>query len=382
MYQANVAWALVRQEEETPSRKAKARQKTLREAESRCRQALQVDPEFPQAHGCLGVIAYKQDRFEEAEECFLRSIAADRNEGSYSDLAALYMQAGRYNDARKQLRLALEIEPDDVQAHIELGNLYWKENNKKKAIRELRRAAMSDPAGYEGPRALAIALLQAGESTEAESVLRRTIRRLKKLGPSSPGRWRLHLALSQVLRSRADRSKDKKLYEEAHSEVRAALAQTEHTEAYFELGLVLASLEDYKGALKAFRECHALDESHFEASRNADRVETILSEMRLQLQSSAKGGRLIAVLAFVQAVGVWIIYLYGLIQESTLLVLIPILLGLGVVGVLLPSLTRFKLPGLEAEMLSERRQPISAGPTVGFTVPPITGLPPPITGNP
>ena len=89
----NLAWALLRQETDVK----------LDAAARHCRAALALDDQLAQAHGCLGNVAFKRGRVREAEACFLRSIALDPARGSHADLGALYIQMGRYDEARIRL---------------------------------------------------------------------------------------------------------------------------------------------------------------------------------------------------------------------------------------------------------------------------------------
>ncbi len=349
----NVARALVRQEKDL----------LLPRAEEHCRAALALDREFAPALGCLGVIAFRRGHFRESEDWFLASIRASPNRGDYSDLGALYVQTGRHAEARKQLERAVELDPHDVRAWIESGNLHWQLGEKKKALQALRRAMALDENGDEACRALAIVLMQSGELTEAENVLRTVLPRM-----DPPRRARLQLTLAQVLRTTASRANDRELYEEALQELRTALRfKKDDPENYFELGLILAKLDEYEDALAAFEKCLRLDEHHVEAKRNAARLRKAIQERKVQTRGGTYGGWILGVASFLHLVAVWILFAYKKIDATTLVVLIPLLLGLAVVALLLPWLTRLKLPGVEAE-LSQPKQSISSGPTGDLTL--------------
>jgi tetratricopeptide (TPR) repeat protein len=89
----------------------------------------------------LGIIAFKRGNLRESEDYLRASIEADQREGNYSDLGALYTQMGQYDEAEKNLKKAIEINRNDMAAHIELGNLYLQTERVKEAVREFRRAA-------------------------------------------------------------------------------------------------------------------------------------------------------------------------------------------------------------------------------------------------
>jgi len=180
----NLAWALVQNRDDD----------SLADAEIYCRKALKLDARLAEAFGCLGVIAFRQGNLPEAECHFLRSIEADAKRGHYADLGALYVHMGRFEDAREILEKGISHKPEEASLHLEMGNLHAHMEKPGKAIAEFRQAAVLDPDSPDFVRTLAIALLESGKSLEAESILRRAIRKMRELR-----RWKLHLALSQVL---------------------------------------------------------------------------------------------------------------------------------------------------------------------------------------
>lgn len=353
VFHTNLAWALVRQDKEGE----------FAEAEKHCRRALQLDPNYAQAFGCLGVLAFKRGNLRESEDYLRTSIEVNPEEGNYSDLGALYIQMERYEEAEEKLKKAIEINKDDVQAHVELGNFYLKTYKPKKAVREFRQAMAIDPYNEAPRRAIAVALMRTGELVEAERVLREAIRLLDK-----SKRWQLHLTLCRVLTRIGDDTGDSQFYEEALEEVVEAIhLKPDHPDPYFHGGIVRSKLEDYRGALKNFRSCLKQDPHRFEAERNAMRIQLLLRKERVQSKGSLSGGIGVGVISIVQLIVLWIFYLGGKVTETMLTILVPVLLGLVVVAFLLPWLIRIKLPGLEAE-LSQPTETVSSGPTgeVGF----------------
>ena len=82
---------------------------------------------------------------------------------------------GRITDAEQQLRAALELDPSNSDAHINLGNLFDDRGDAQSAEREYRRAIELDhdePSAYYN---LGTLLLTAGRAKEAEVSLRQYI---------------------------------------------------------------------------------------------------------------------------------------------------------------------------------------------------------------
>jgi tetratricopeptide (TPR) repeat protein len=352
----NVAWALVRQGGDD----------ALARATASCRQALQLDPELATAFGCLGVIAFKQGRIREAEAYLLRSIRADPANGCYADLGALYVQMGRYDEAKTTLGKALESSPDDAYAHGEMGKLYLKTDQVREAIREFRQAAASDPHHPDPNNALAIALMENGRLVEAERVLRGA---LQSLDPALC--WELRLTLCRLLTRVGDNTGDALFYRDALKEATAAIRlQPERPEPQFHSGIVRFKLEDYSGALNAFRRCLQSDELHLDAEINARRIQALRRQEKKDRRVSTVASAGLFLLLLAQLVALWVLHLTTAKLSSTMLtVLVPILLGLMVISLLLPWLSRLKMTGLEADLSEpEAKESLAAGPKgeIGF----------------
>lgn len=351
----NLAWSLVRQ----------GRDSDLEEAVRLCRTALRLKPDLADAYGCLGVVAAKQGRLREAESNLIRSIRLDRIRGRRSDLGALYIQMGRHADAEKILTEAIDINYNDGHAHVELGNLYLLTDRLKKAVRQLRTAKSVDPTNADPPRALAIALLEAGKVVDAEKVLREALR-----GLDESKRWQLHLTLCQVLTRVGDETGEPTFYRDALQEANEAIRMKDtEAEPYFYTGIVRYKLGDYAGALKDFRRCTSRNERHLEADLNARRIEALLrSDLRSRVGRRESYG--LAGIFLLQILLIWIVFLNSTkISQGTMIAIVPLLLGLMLVSILLPWLSRLKLQGLEA-VLSEPKpkETLASGPKgeVGF----------------
>jgi tetratricopeptide (TPR) repeat protein len=328
------------------------RQELLAKASEECRLAISMDPMLPEARGCMGIIAFKQGRLVEAEAQLALSIAGGSRGGDYADLGALYIHMGRYDEAEVVLKKGLAVKREDGSIHLELGNLYLQTEKPISAIAEFRQAISIDPKNPDPVRALAIALMESGKLAEAESTLRMAIRAFDE-----PKRWRLHLTLCQVLTRLADDTGDLDLCGEALSEATAALRiAADSPEPYFFSGIVRFKLDDYYGALDCFRHCQRIDKDHIDAEINARRVKALLRRERIRSRTSLWTGVILASIILAQLGLLWWCRIkYGagkdaVVTPTMFTVLVPICLGLIVVSILLPYLSRLKLTGLEAEL--------------------------------
>lgn len=394
-YYVNLALALIRQVKssgECSRLEAPKRDQLIDEAKQHCRTALKLDPYNAKAYGCLGVIAFKQETFLDAEFYFRKSIEVNPNEGSYGELGSLYCQMGSYDKATATLQKLLEVKPDDSHAYIELGNVaVWKEDNKE-AVTYCRKAVFVEPQNIETHRALAIALMRADQYEEAELVVRKALRSLTPYKP-----WRLYLLLAQILVRIADtankdrKKKDFDLYEEALGYVNEARrAHSLNADILFHLGIVQSRLEDFATSQKSFAECLKLNRDRFDAERNNRIVQASIQQQRRLLNINEKFSYGLALIFVVMLAALWIAYFRGhkrplpaqspttvataastpvatdefTVDRSLLNLMTPLLLGLLTIAALLPHLTKLKLPGFEAE-IAEPKPPdpnISTGP--------------------
>lgn len=337
---------------------------------ARCRRALSLEPLFPPAFSALGLIAFKQKRINEAEAYLLQATRVDLIHGPYADLGALYIQLGRYTEAERALQEAVAKLPYEAYVHMQLGSLYLHTNRTKDAIGEFRIAVGLAPSNPEPPRALSIALLEAGEGKESLRVIRHAIARL-------PGNqnWILHLTLAQLLIQMGDDSDDTYFYSEAFKTLnKSILSRRKSSAVVFYLGLVYSKLGQYTQALKCFRSCLQDEEYSVEANLNIQQLNVLVKSAR-----TSRPERLgLGVIILIQLGALWYFYLHDKqVSDTVFTVVVPLLLGLLLVAVLLPWLTKFKVSGFEAELSEpEPRSSLASGPKgqIGFHSPPPSGL--------
>jgi tetratricopeptide (TPR) repeat protein len=342
----------------------------LVEAESCCQKAIALSPRFASAYACLGIIAFKRGRLFECEDLLKHARDLDPSEeGVYADLGALYSQLGRYDEAKEVLEAGRKRGRYDAQVRVELGNVYLHLDRPKDAVMVLREACAIDPLGDEPVRALSIALSKGGNALESLRVLRAAIRRQGRAVSIS-----LRLSLCHVLTELGDKTKDMECYAEALKEARLAIAaQPRNSNAHFFAGVVCFKLGEYGTAAQHFDECHDLDSSNFEAEQNSRSAKALRWKDVGRARIGIWVGTTVGTICFGLLIALWTVYLWQPLPEAKdaarqidavmLLTLSPILLALVFVALLMPWLTRFKLPGgVEAEIAQPKEQ-ISSGPS-------------------
>ena len=407
VFRTNQARALSRMTDETDVEKAK----------EICEDVLRVDHVNSAALTHLGVIHYKLGSWNESEECLRRAIELSAADGPYRDLGALYIKQGRYDEAETQLKIAMQINKLDTRAYIEMGSLFFELDRKSEAIRMLRRAVATDRHSAEAVQALANGLIKVNESSEAEQQLRNGI---KVLNPRDC--FGIHLSLARVLIQLGSKANDTILLEEALQQAsKAVKLEPNNPDGYFELGMAHNAVKSPARALRNFKKCKELALDHLEAERNIERLNKLLTGERAAKRSDIAGVAISSV-AFLLLLVLWGLYLLQPIHASPaaksrvasileqvanksdskigkapepmpepqiaksepaksepaksepvpsyepridktmLLAFTPMLLGLIVIGAILPWVGRLKFAGMEAE-LQQARVSIGAGPS-------------------
>jgi len=101
-----------------------------------------LDPENPYAYNYLGLIYTRINQFPEAREAFTKSLAVKPDYiGARLNLAFLYSLMDRNEDAIKEYKSVLERDPENAEAHYNLGTIYKKDRRFVLARYHLERAA-------------------------------------------------------------------------------------------------------------------------------------------------------------------------------------------------------------------------------------------------
>ncbi|WFE98582.1 tetratricopeptide repeat protein [Micromonospora sp. WMMD964] len=354
-YRLGRAWALVRQDERVQ----------WEQAEQICF-ALVDEQVDAAALVCLGVIDYRFGRLPAAEYHLTRALEVDPYRGSHTDLAALYTQLGRYDEAETHLRIAVAQDAHNAPAHVELGHLRLLTEEPQEAARLFRGVLRTDPSVQEAALGLAEALTALGQSREAEDVLREGLS--KAAVP-----WRLHLALARLLFHQADATQNDDVFAEAYAEAIEAIkgVPAGEPDPYYVAAVCKARLggissvgavgdaHSRRQALQHLRRCLKIDEGHVDAQR----VVQLLERESRTARSAALGTATVAAVALGLLSVMWTaFFLSNRVTVVMITTITPILVGLVAVAVLLPSLVRLKLPGFEAD-LQAGLGPITSGPT-------------------
>ena len=78
-------------------------------AEQEYREAINIDPNFAEAHYNLGLLLINSKRFEEAEKEFLEVVRIRPDARAYGNLGILYFETGKKEKAKEALLKAKEL---------------------------------------------------------------------------------------------------------------------------------------------------------------------------------------------------------------------------------------------------------------------------------
>src|SRR5512140_1594022 len=94
----------------------------------------------------LGLAYLEEFKLEEAEKEFLKFInLAPKEKLGYANLGLTYLRMGRYPEAEKRLLKAIKIDPVDPDIRLILATVYQMNDQRDRAVSELREALKSAP---------------------------------------------------------------------------------------------------------------------------------------------------------------------------------------------------------------------------------------------
>ncbi len=125
--------------------------------------AVELSPVFTDAWNNLGTIAYQGGRYPDAEKYFRQAL--EHEPGAYApvvNLGGVLLNLGHPAEALKYNEYAVEQQPDDALAHSQLGMSLATLGEAERAEKHLLEAIRLDPAHFSHPQ-LVLARLYAGQ---------------------------------------------------------------------------------------------------------------------------------------------------------------------------------------------------------------------------
>lgn len=105
---------------------------------------LKFDEKNAAAYNRLGILYAKEQKFDEAIECFEIAQSLDNNPSSLHNVGLIYLETGAYEKAAMAFEQALELENNVAARHIALAKAKEKLGQTKSAIDSLEKAYSLD----------------------------------------------------------------------------------------------------------------------------------------------------------------------------------------------------------------------------------------------
>ncbi len=151
----------------------------------------------------IGLQYAETDHSEQAAEEFKKAIAEDdKLPGAHYSLGAAYLQnmgEMNFSKAAAEFRKELEISPNDVLSHSQLGYIAMKQHNFPEAEKELLRAGALAPQDPDIDFMLGQLYLEMNQPVKAEAALTRSIELTSDVSRNNYQVQRAHYLLARIL---------------------------------------------------------------------------------------------------------------------------------------------------------------------------------------
>jgi len=268
----------------------------LDEAIKEYKTALLLNPDYTEVYGNLGVMYESKGMFDEAIKEFEKALRLDPDLPEiHNNLGVVYMKKGILDEAIKEFNEVLKLEPDYPNVHNNLGNIYVSKGMPGEAIKEYKKVQNTSGMhtipknagavalkGYNDTTKINPELIEAhinlGDVYKAQGLIEETIMEYKealKLD-SNYVKARTHLATFY---------QNKRLFDEAIKEYKKVLlVDTTSAEAHNNLGNgyavkghnsqndIRTMKESFEEAIKEYKEALRLKPDYLEAYNNLGNV--------------------------------------------------------------------------------------------------------------
>ena len=231
------------------------RQKQYAQAETALRKAIDLSPEFAEAHYALGCSLSCQLKYAQAEQCYRKAIALKANfPEAHTNLGHVLFEQQKPEGTEASCRKAIELDPNLAIAYIDLGSSLIVQNKFEEGAKLLRQAIALAPDLAAAHCNLSSALSGLRQYRLAEDASRKAI----ELQPDLP---EAHLNLGRALAGQEQHLAAETIYRKAIER------WPHHAGAYSHLGMALADRGQFREGEAMLRKAieirPAIADSHF-----------------------------------------------------------------------------------------------------------------------
>ena len=228
----------------------------LEEAIEHWREAIRLQPDFPEAQYDLGAALYKEGNVEEARDHLETALALNlRTPISYQTYADCLMKLARPSEAIDQYAKALELAPEDSDTQVRLAHALVVLGNFGEALAHLEKALKSRPENAAAENELGLLKALQGSLPEAVAHFRAAV----KADPRLPDAH-CNLGIGLIQQNQFD---------QAIPELREALRlNPAYPEAHCNLGVALGRTGQFEEAISHLQEALRLRPGYADAENN------------------------------------------------------------------------------------------------------------------
>lgn len=177
---------------------ARNRDSMLKQAETECRTALNIDPSMPEAHYTLGQVYKEEGNLEAAVNEFQAAVQSDPNYSeAYAGLGMTKLMQGSLAEASSAFHRASQLNSGNSTAHYGMGRVLLAQGRIDEALKELNISAYQFPNSAPLHLALGQAYSAQGNNNAALKEYRQSI----GIKPENPDAY---LGIADIRESRGD----------------------------------------------------------------------------------------------------------------------------------------------------------------------------------
>ena len=254
-------------------------------AEFMLSQATKMAPNNEDAQYYYGLSLASQGKSKEAQPVFQNVIEINnKNAVAYQELANLYADDRRYEEALILYEKAVQLRPDLKNIHLNLGEIYYIQGKNDLAVIELQKATESiEPSGDKESLTSAYDLLgRAYRSQENIQEAKQAFQKALNVDPQNP---EARASLGKIYTDESYEAAVQQKYEESYKIAETAKNYTKNETVYAILTFTLNKLEQWENVISVFEEAKKEDTINATIYNNAGFAYTKLGKTEKALDA-------------------------------------------------------------------------------------------------
>lgn len=135
------------------------------------KRAISLDSTSDELHIKLGNLYYTQERYQEAQNEYVKAVQLNPTAKSHYSLGQAYLETGRYGDAHTQFSKVHRIDPESPNGRYGIGLAYSKQERYEDAIRMFKDAIGRNKDFYDAYAEMGYAYSDLGLMDEAQEIV-------------------------------------------------------------------------------------------------------------------------------------------------------------------------------------------------------------------